>query len=118
MPEKPQTPDHEEWTQKEFLYDLGKRIHDLRKGAGMTQQELADRIGVSFQCISYAERGEREPKSTNLLKIANVLHVSTDYLLTGKLSVGDYVVISDKIKKVKLDHLQIMVKLIDRLAEK
>lgn len=118
MLEKPENPVHGERTQEEFLLDLGKRIHDLRKSAGLTQQELADQIGVSFQCISYAERGEREPKSTNLLKLANVLHVSTDYLLTGKLSAGDYIVINDKLKKLKLDHPQIMMKLLDQLTAK
>lgn len=116
MPEKPQIPVQEERSRQEFLHELGKRIYDLRKTAGITQQELAEQVGVSFQCISYAERGEREPKSVNLLKIAKALNVTTDYLLTGEHVSDDYIVINEKLKKTNQRRLLAVLRIIDELT--
>ncbi|WP_414627780.1 helix-turn-helix domain-containing protein [Listeria monocytogenes] len=52
------------------------RIHK-----GLTQKQLADKIYISSQVISNAEREYAEVTSSNLLQIAEVLEVSTDYLL-------------------------------------
>lgn len=74
------------WTIEEhlnILEEMGRRIACLRSLAGLTQSELAELVGVSEKCISYAECGKRELLSLNLLRIANVLGCSTDYLLKG-----------------------------------
>ena len=54
----------------------GERIKEARKRAGMTQKELADKLGVQFQNISSLERDERNPKLETLQRIAQVLGVS------------------------------------------
>lgn len=53
----------------------------LRHEHKMTQQELADKIGVSRGTIGMYEIGKRDPDTETLIKIANVFNVTTDQLL-------------------------------------
>lgn len=53
----------------------GERIKEARKRAGLTQKELADKLGVQFQNISSLERDERNPKLETLEKIAAALSI-------------------------------------------
>jgi len=52
----------------------------------MTQEQLADRAGISKGFLSDVENANRNIGSQNLLKIANVLGASVDYLLRGEVS--------------------------------
>ena len=61
--------------------DFGSRLKELRRQNGLTQQQLADRIGVTKSVISFYELRERSPSPEVLAKLAYVFHVSTDYLL-------------------------------------
>ena len=63
------------------MVDFGTTLKELRKNAGLTQQELADRIWVSKAAVSYYEQSLRCPSPEILVKISQALHVSTDYLL-------------------------------------
>ncbi len=63
------------------MQDFGKRVKELRQRAGLTQQQLAERILVSKAAISNYELYERNPSPEILIKLARVFHVSTDYLL-------------------------------------
>ncbi|MCD7841650.1 MAG: helix-turn-helix domain-containing protein [Lachnospiraceae bacterium] len=49
----------------------------------MTQNEVAQKLGVSFQAVSLWERGETSPDIEKLKELANVYQVSVDWLLTG-----------------------------------
>ena len=60
---------------------FGERLKQLRKEANMTQKQLAKCIWVTKATISNYELYERMPPPEILVKIANVFHVSTDYLL-------------------------------------
>lgn len=51
-------------------------IKSLREKAGMTQTELAERLGVSKSVISAYEKGIRNPSHKNLVQIANVFNIS------------------------------------------
>ena len=62
------------------MQNFGKRIKELRQKAGLTQQQLAERIWVSKAAISNYELYERNPSPEILIKLAKVFHVSTDYL--------------------------------------
>ena len=55
--------------------NFGKRLQALRLEADMTQEALADEIGVTVESISNIERGIFGPKFDNLEKIAEVLDV-------------------------------------------
>ncbi len=61
--------------------DFGTRLKELRKQSGLTQQQLAERIGVTKSVISFYELKERAPSPDVLTKLSYIFHVSTDYLL-------------------------------------
>ena len=63
------------------MVDFGVTLKLLRHKAGLTQQQLADRLWVSKATVSYYEQSLRCPSPEVLVKIASVFHVSTDYLL-------------------------------------
>ena len=69
---------------------VGNQIAALRKGKGLTQTELGERLGISFQAVSKWERGETLPDTAILLDLAEVLETSVDYILTGGSQVLHY----------------------------
>ena len=64
-----------------IFVDFGSRLKELRVQFGLTQKQLADRIGVSKGVISFYELRERSPSPDVLIKLAAIFHVTTDYLL-------------------------------------
>lgn len=60
---------------------MGERLRALRKENHMTQQQVADRIGVSSSVLSTYEAEDRHPSYDVLLKLATLYNVSTDYLI-------------------------------------
>lgn len=58
-----------------------KRLNETRKKAGITAQQMADWLGIELRSYRNYESGDREPSFAMLVKIANKLNVSTDYLL-------------------------------------
>lgn len=62
-----------------------QRIKELRLKQRLTQQQVAEKIGVTRPAYSAYEIGKREPDFETLKKLANIFDVSTDYLL-GKSS--------------------------------
>ena len=69
---------------------VGRQITLLRKEKGLTQNELGDRLGVSFQAVSKWERGETLPDTGILLDLANALGTSVYNILTGGQQVLRY----------------------------
>ena len=61
---------------------LNEKIYTCRKRAGLSQEALADRLGVSRQAVSKWETGEAEPEIGKLRLLAKEFGVSTDWLLT------------------------------------
>lgn len=59
---------------------LGKRLRAYRKLKNLTQQELADLLGISIAIVGGIERGTREPSKDVLAKISRVLGVTEDEL--------------------------------------
>lgn len=64
---------------------IGKRLAALRKQRGLTQEELAQVVGVSRRRIAYYERETQHPPTTILPRLAEVLEVTTDELLGATL---------------------------------
>ncbi|MCR5527920.1 MAG: helix-turn-helix domain-containing protein [Saccharofermentans sp.] len=58
-----------------------ENLRILRNAKGMSQQQLADAIGVSQQAIQQYETDKVEPDLCNLIRISDVLGVSVDYLI-------------------------------------
>ena len=63
------------------MVDFGTKLKELRKQAGMTQQELATKLGITKSVVSYYELSERTPSPDVLKDLALIFRVSTDYLL-------------------------------------
>jgi transcriptional regulator with XRE-family HTH domain len=61
--------------------EFGIKLKSLRNSQKLTQQQLADRLGVAKSVVSYYESGDRYPSYDILVKIARIFHVTTDYLL-------------------------------------
>ncbi|WP_292035578.1 MULTISPECIES: helix-turn-helix domain-containing protein [unclassified Brevundimonas] len=55
---------------------VGANVRRLRKAAGLSQEALADRAGMSMRYLAGLERGEENPTVTYLVKLANALDVS------------------------------------------
>lgn len=83
--------------QKEDLKKIGNRIVKRRKECHLTQEQLAERMNVSIQMISNLERGNKAIKIDNLLKLCDILHTSTDYILCGKHTENDIPYLADKL---------------------
>ena len=64
--------------------EFGQRMQEARKLAGMTQEGLADVLGIDKNHVSRLERGAKACSIDILVEISSALRVSTDYLLTGK----------------------------------
>ena len=60
---------------------IGKFIAELRKEKNMTQQQLGDKIGVSFKTISKWETDAGLPDTENLKELSRIFEISIDYLL-------------------------------------
>lgn len=64
---------------------IGEKIQKYREAAGLSQERLAETVGLSSNFISYIERGVKQPSLENFIKIANAINVSADLLLSDIL---------------------------------
>ncbi|MCL2095569.1 MAG: helix-turn-helix transcriptional regulator [Oscillospiraceae bacterium] len=70
--------------------NIGENIKILRKGKNLTQEDLAEYLGISFQSVSKWERGEGFPDITMLPDLADFFNISVDDLIgAGRVSGGD-----------------------------
>lgn len=63
--------------------ETAKRLYEYRKANGFSQEELAEKIGVSRQAISKWERSESSPDTDNLIALAKLYGITIDELLNG-----------------------------------
>ena len=64
---------------------FAEKMIELRKQQNLSQQDLADQLGVSRQAISRWETGAVQPLADSVKSLAQVFQVSTDYLLSDDL---------------------------------
>lgn len=64
-----------------FLGRFGVNLSTARLRSGLTQKQLAQKIGVSTNCVSMYETGKRMPNIKTVRIIADALHVSTGELI-------------------------------------
>lgn len=60
---------------------LGHRINELRQAFGWNQVQLAEKLNITKQTVSNWENENIQPSVEMLLRLAELFHVSTDYLL-------------------------------------
>lgn len=88
---------------------LGKRIATLRKEKGIKQEELAQMLDISAQAVSKWENDLTCPDINALPKLAQILGVSVDELLSGKQEPAVVIVPKEKRKDIKDMMLKIVV---------
>ena len=81
---------------KRNIMEFSERLKKLRKQAQLTQVDVAEKLGISQPAYASWERGVKKPTQENLVKIAQVLNVSVDYLVGN----SDYT--EDKLDNIEL----------------
>lgn len=82
-----------------YLIAMGERISSKRKEKRLTQEQLAEIIGVSLQTVSNIECGRKAARPENIAKICNALDSTADYIMLGKKSESE---INDLMKTISL----------------
>lgn len=63
-----------------FLAILGQRLAEVRRGKGMTQQQVSEATDLDYTYIGFIENGKRNPTIGNVYKIAKALNISLEEL--------------------------------------
>lgn len=101
-----------------FLKEMGQRIMVRRKTLRMTQEELAEKLGVSTQMISNLELGKKAIRPENLAKICDALGLSADFVLTGTNTKTAVDTVAEKLVQLTEEELQIVSDMIDYMNNK
>lgn len=67
--------------EKKALLNFGKHIRDIRKTVGLSQEKLAEKMGVHRTYVGMIERGEKNPTYITLLRLACALKISISELV-------------------------------------
>ena len=96
------------------MVNFGQRLKSLRLRSGMTQKELADKLGLTKSVISYYELQERSPSPEILVKLSTIFRVSTDYLL----GLDPYPSTDLDLSQLTNEDIQLLCQIIDALRAK
>ena len=82
---------------------MEERINLLRKKMGLSQEELANKIGVSRQAVSKWESGQSMPDLDKIIALSDLFGVSTDYILKGTdVSYDEGTLNAERTKKIMI----------------
>ena len=95
-----------------MILNIADRIRYLRDKAGMTQTDLAKRLGISRNAVNAWEMSVSTPSLSKVIEMSRIFHVSTDYLL----SISDNVLVD--ISDLGNDERELILKLVDCLKSK
>ena len=96
-----------------FLKAMGQRIMIRRKALRLTQEELAEKLGVSTQMISNLELGKKAIRPENLAKLCNTLELSADFILSGSNISTNIDTVTEKLLQLTDEELRIINEIID-----
>ena len=102
----------------EFLKTMGQRIMVRRKSLRMTQEELAEKLGVSTQMISNLELGKKAIRPDNLARVCEVLELSADFVLMGSNTKSAVDAVAEKLLQLTAEELQMVSDMIDYMNSK
>ena len=108
------------------MENLGDRIKSKRKLLGMSQSELAEKVGISYAQVGRYETKDVQPPAKTLVAIASALQVSPDYLLHGtpeekanhELSDTELIELFKAVEKMESADQEVIKKLIDAFIKK
>ena len=101
----------------DILKDMGQRIMVRRKALRMTQEELAEKMGVSTQMISNLELGKKAIRPENLAKVCDVLGLSADFILTGTNTRTAVDTVAEKLVQLTTEELQLVSDMADYMIK-
>lgn len=101
-----------------FLSSMGMRISERRKEMNLTQEKLAEKMGVSLQTISCIELGKKAIRPENLANLCLHLDVSADYILYGKRTEQQMIDIVAKLSTLSTEEYNIVENLVTFLSNK
>lgn len=92
------------------------KLINLRKKAAMSQEELADKLGVSRQSVSKWEGAQSVPDINKIIELSKIFGVSTDYLLKDEIEIEENVPVEEKTDKkiVSLEEANEYLSIIER----
>lgn len=96
---------------------IGYRIKLAREQAGLTQEQLAEKIGRSTQFISTIERGVAGPSIETIIRLCSVLHTTSDFLLRAIRPAPTAETITEKLSVLSSGQLAAVDKMADGLLE-
>ena len=79
---------------------IGSRLREARNIAKLTQEQLAEKVGIGTTYISDIERGAKFPSLSLFIKIVDALGVSSDFILRGEIEAGKNCVYDDITRKL------------------
>lgn len=101
-----------------FLVNMGVRIARRRKDLHLTQEQLAEKMGVSLQTVSCIELGKKAIRPENLANLCVHLEVTADYILYGKRNEEQMKDTVDKLSALDPEAYRTVQGLIDLLYER
>lgn len=101
-----------------FLTNMGMRISQRRKELLLTQEQLAEKMGVSLQTISCIELGKKAIRPQNLANLCTHLNVTADYVLYGKRDEQQMNDVIEKLSALSPDEYSIVQNLVDFLSNR
>ena len=78
--------------------EIGRRIASRRNQLGLTQEQAAEKAGLTQQFFASVETGRKNIRAESIVKVSKALCISTDFLLTGQVSDIDCLHISSLLK--------------------
>lgn len=66
--------------------EIGRRIAARRNQLGLTQEQAVEKAGLTQQFFASVETGAKNMRAESIIKVSKALNMSTDFLLTGKIS--------------------------------
>lgn len=85
---------------KDYKQDMGLRIKEKRKSLKLTQEEISEMLDISVKHFSEVERGLTGLSIENLIKLSNILGVSIDYIVKGKVNTDKWNCIISNLQNV------------------
>ena len=79
--------------------ELANRLYEYRKQSGLSQEELAEKLGISRQSVSKWERAESCPDTDNLIELSKIYNVTMDELLNTSKDIKN--IKEEKVEEVK-----------------
>ena len=95
-----------------MVYELAKKLRNLRLKSKLSQKEVAKRLGISASIVSAYETGERTPSVEILLALASLYKCSSDYLLGLERTIPQRTLDVTDLTEEQINALQELIKTI------